>query len=317
MSKTLRELIESNKEYTYKELCELLDIPKLNGYSKKKQLEELCEWEKNGTKYKLIREYTDLDREVIKASGDLMLPMMNQLYKNLSKTLNGVVVYSNDELMEALGIVNIDNKYIRHSDYEDLKDLIDLEGEYRDLDLYSKIASEFIINSLRRALERLNKHAGFDVNTKAFRLHRFRNGKYERLDVAPESELHKKILDIRYKALKDCGYTSGNYEAFMYYGNAKLKEYYINRCNYYCSDILGWDKFTNVIRITFGADALRCTKEYTENKLKQYYNKKVNGCKSIDVEFWEDDEGNFRIDLEEYYRLITDKSCPLKIAKRV
>ena len=54
----LQELIDSGCEYSYAKFCPILGIDRFTGNVKEKQLKELeaiCEIEKNGTKYRFIR----------------------------------------------------------------------------------------------------------------------------------------------------------------------------------------------------------------------------------------------------------------------
>lgn len=318
---TLKELIESKKGYTYKELTNLLEIEYKSGYAKTKQLNELCEYIKEGTKYYIIREYDEVDRVMMNLSRGLLEPMLYLLYEDLSNCSGGAKSYSKDELLILLGIVNTDMRHIRHGDEATLLDADVISEEDLSMVEYTKVAGKFFNNSVDNVLKRVKKNVGFEV-IKTFRLHkteRLDNGMvlYSRLDVTPMSEESRIIGNIRTKALKECGYPSGNYEAFMYYAKDYLKTKYFELCNRYTRKELGYDRFTIVTRISVGEKTLKFTKEHNQKMIDDYYKDKTNGQKDIMDLFWDKDKGKFKINVEEYYNLITDKSNPLQAESKL
>lgn len=317
---TIQELILSNEYYSYKQLTELLEIPYLRGNAKTKQLNELCEMDKHPSKprYKLTREYNEVDRELMSLSSKLIEPMLYLLYKDLMRTEGKAKSYSNDELLVLFGIVNSDAKYLRHEGYDELKDVVDLDNMYVDLDLYTISFCKYAITSMRNVIKRIDSNVGFKVDKKCFRLHRGGvNSPYERIDVEPESDKEKEILDIMSVALRKCGYYSCNYDAFMYYADERVKQYYFEICAILTKERLEYDRFTIVTRISYGNEALKLSIKDSEIFLNSYYKNKANNSKGMLDEFWDNEAKQFKIDIVSYCEAITDASCPLRIEEKL
>jgi hypothetical protein len=277
-------MIDSKELYTYKEVCELLNIPFLKGNSQIKQLRELlvlCDYEKQGHKYDFIRLRSDTEmisydnRTSYAPYIEYWLSDAFSKNKFRDKLSNGVMFISMRDLLVDSGMVNGNFRYLQGDYNEGKRRYIAFkhkeEFSYYDLNVFTDKAYREILKPIvRNAMISMDNRGSIKIE-RGYRMYRFNaDHSYEIKQFTVVSKDGQKILSITNRALAFVGVDK--ISELYFKRQDKLEEYYAE-CRRLCKEELGYDGFYDCYAIV--AD---------ENKIQ--YNiellKKTLNCKIIE-----------------------------------
>lgn len=259
-------LINSDKLYGYREFCRILEIPiaPSGSTSQSRQLDMinmLCEYEKEGSKFKFIRVRNEQDIEVFqKQLGYTQLfkySLMQafsceEFQKNIQ---DGILFITMPKLMEMCGLVNKNFGIFRNAS-EHKKWVISMVhrdefgkgvDSYNNLKRFVDVAYDVIKPIIRDSLKSMDNEHSITIN-KGYVL-------YKELDDGVS--LRKRVLkgigegeDV----FKICGdvLSEFNIEKMndLYFGNAEKIQQYYDRCNELCKERIGYDGFYDCYAIS-------------------------------------------------------------------
>lgn len=227
------------KNYTYKELCDILDQTPVAGNQKKRHLKELCrymdlEYNKKTKKYKINEKYktplppypTDPSNTVYAKHVKTLL--LNYLLKHQEES-PGVMYISSEKLYRTLGMIN--SRYIecKKDNKKKLKDELivelvvnkdyALESLHEDTvkyyidDFYFRSGSK-ISTILKNALDTL-ENQNYLTHSRAYRLYKYNEYPTYSTDVEIEDimEIERSVMDeFGFKHDKDIWFSSRKHE---------------------------------------------------------------------------------------------------------
>lgn len=238
-------MLEIGKEYTYKQLCESLNLTPKGGNAKQKQLKELTNiynYTKNGTKYLInsINNNNNNNIEVIDKRSITLDNIRHILITTLSN-LNDENTYfcTNKDLLRLFYMINNNYYSIINNNYNTL-----VVGEHFNFDdsflQYVDLTYEILKPTLKSALKSMESHKEILVN-KGYKIWKNINGvKTLTQCVVATDELGKELFKIQGDAMKELGIKN---ESELFGKKIYLKQDYYNLCNKKASETLGIDGF--------------------------------------------------------------------------
>lgn len=259
-------LINSDKLYGYREFCRILGIPIAGSgtNSQSRQLDMinmLCEYEKEGSKFKFIRVRNEQDIEVFqKQLGytqlfkySLMQAFSQEEFqKNIQE---GILFITMPKLMEMCGLVNKNFGIFRNAS-EHKKWVISMvhkdefgrgADNYNNLKRFVDVAYDVIKPIVRDSLKSMDNEHSITIN-KGYVL-------YKKLDDGVS--LRKRVLKgvgEGEEVFKICGDVLSEFNIDkmndLYFGNAEKIQQYYDRCNELCKERIGYDGFYDCYAIS-------------------------------------------------------------------
>ncbi len=274
-------LIKQEKEISYSKFCPLIGLEPMKGNSKKSQLkalEQICEYEKVGTKFKFIR---------LRDEGELSLGSSNTKYSGLIEDIlatylinqdQDIVFFTTLELIDFLGLANKnylfiknehDKWYKRNAIRESCKDDFSMKELNTFLNnAYHVILKPIIRNAIKsmdnkRSVRIQNAYKGFIIDDKE-------NRKY--YNILSSQEDGMKFTSITAKILKDCGYD--NIQQVHLRGKDTINEFY-KMCNILCKETTNYDGYYDCYAIILNREGLGYYRNQNIDSLKYELNKRI------------------------------------------
>jgi hypothetical protein len=252
-------LINSNRLYGYREFCRVLEIPiaSSGSNSQLKQLNMinmLCEYEKEGSKFKFIRVRNEQDIEVFQeqlAYTQLFKYSLMRAFsqEDFQKNIqDGMLFITMPKLMEMCGMVNRNFGIFRNAS-EHKKWVISMVHKnefgkgidsYNNLKHFVDVAYDVIKPIIRNALKSMDNEHSITIH-KGYVL-------YKELDngVSLKKRVIKGVGEGE-EVFKICGdvLSELNIEKMndLYFGNPEKIQQFYGRCNELCKERLGYDGF--------------------------------------------------------------------------
>ncbi len=300
-------MLEFNKSYKYKELCEALNLERKTGSSKIYQLQRLqSQYEilKNGTYYTVLREYTDQEKSIIDLKGMYQKSIEAILSDVLSKQKENLLVVSTGQLMQMCALVNQDYMYCK---YNPIYASLILDTDLDVFENYLNTTYSMLGNLIKRVLEQLAKK-DIIFYRKSFRIYKKENNYTIPLDIEPESKDEEKILEIEQRIIKELGCRNLR---DVYANHNNILNFQLKVAIEITKIFPGYTGYCRVHRISF-------------NPKFMDYNKK-NVCKEINMHIKEKIKTNDRKELEEldekllntYIEATIELSCPYNLKETI
>ena len=259
-------LINSDKLYGYREFCRILGIPiaPSGSNSQFRQLDMinmLCEYEKEGNKFKFIRVRNEQDIEVFQKQLGYTQLFKYSLMQAFSceefqkNVQDGMLFITMPKLMEMCGLVNKNFGIFRNAS-EHKKWVISMvhrdefgkgADSYNNLKRFVDVAYDVIKPIVRDSLKSMDNEHSITINKGYILYKELNNG----------VSLKKRVLkgiDDGEVVFKICGdvLSEFNIEKMndLYFGNAEKIQQYYDRCNELCKERIGYDGFYDCYAIS-------------------------------------------------------------------
>lgn len=233
----LKKIFDNQEMLNYKQLCERLNIPILNGTSKTKQMRELlsvCKYEKIGRKYK-VKELCDKEVLDLFNNRAIYLPYIQILLSQEFEKYNKDELYfSMRELMKNIGMFNDNFKDISGKDCYYKCSLIAQKYHLNTENLYkfvSKGYNSVLKPIIKSALNSMKNSKSIDLITgyKAYKIHKgqdYFNIVYIYTNI--DESLGKEIFSIEGNTMSEMG-INGSSE--LYGRKIYMQDEYHSTCN--------------------------------------------------------------------------------------
>lgn len=286
-------LINSDKLYGYREFCRILNIPIAGSgtNSQSRQLEMinmLCEYEKEGSKFKFIRVRNEQDIEVFQEQLSYIQLFKYSLTQAFSQEefqkniQDDMLFITMPKLMEMCGMVNKNFGIFRNAS-EHKKWIISMVHKnefgrgvdnYNNLKRFVDVAYDVIKPIVRDALKSMDNEHSITIN-KGYVL-------YKELDngVSLKKRVLKGINEGE-EVFKICGDVLSEFNIKkmndLYFGNTEKIQQFYDRCNELCKERLGYDGFYDCYAININPKRIEymLNVDYTQvlnNKAKEKLN---------------------------------------------
>lgn len=299
----LKEIAGDEKLYSYKNLCQILNIPRLEGSSKIKQLNEfgcLCEYEKDRTKYRILEIRQEADIQTYRQNSKY-LPYIEMILSRLieDKQLtphdyNGVLYVTNKELTKLTGLVNENLIYVLSGNNQYNKRYIisqiygwnaDYGGNGKGSELWN--FSNTVMNGvakpiIRSAMKSLDNRRSIMIQkgyklftiTKQFQNSHLSTHKYT-LATSKEGQILNRIVADAYS---EFGIKNNQQWALS---NKETKDKIVSRCNEQCKKELGYDYFIDCYAITIAPARVKYNMEIIKGELNNLMLERLEVAKTL------------------------------------
>lgn len=284
----LQELIDSGREYSYAKFCPIIGLQRLTSNSKEKQLKELesiCEIEKNGTKYRFVR-MRDEDEIVLFNERTKYLPFIGNLLSEIilekiemGECENGIYYLTTPQSLEVLGMVN-QNFLLFHNNNrkweyktEAVKNHRD-DFSMRDINTFMSITYSHILKPIiRDSFRSIDNQYGIVIQ-RAYKCF-IKDGDTTIVqNFLATSKTGQKITAIAGKALETIGI--GSMDKLFLQKQSVIKEYY-SICNIMCKEQLGYDRFCQCYAISINEERLNKIYNWSRWAMKKELNRRAVG----------------------------------------
>lgn len=277
----LKKLVKSKEEISYAKFCPLINLPPLTGASKRSQLKalnEVCEYEKNGIKFKFLR-IRDDDEIVIGQKNIKYTKLIEDILVNYLLEQNQDIVFMTPlQLMSFLGMVNknyvtMKNKndsFYRHNMiHKQYKNVFSTRQMYTFLNsAYHTILKPIIRNAIKsldgkRAIRVQGAYNGFVVNDDNSRTY---------INVLATQRDGKIFTSITSDVLDEYG--CKDIQQVFLKGKNCIKNFY-KRCNEVCKETTQYDGYYDCYAIILNRKYLGFRQRKDIDALKSELNKRV------------------------------------------
>ena len=275
--------LEFNTEYTYDEMCELMNEPPQHGG--KQRNNQLAKWrqfydiDKVGKNYVLLRKYTKDELKLTENHGKFTTYISNLMVQYLATQEQSEVCMTYREILEMLWMVNKDyfpTKY-GQKNVELTYNLNPIDGNQQvlanNVSMFFSISGRILKQIVNDSLASMEKRSLLIAN-KSFRLFRREQNAdtKEIITVSHECTPQEvsEILDFQSQAMKIVGIKS--LSQLMYLSQQKRQTYF-NYVNDRVYERFGYDRYAKSWRLILGQKALQA--EYYEVLSKDKLNANV------------------------------------------
>lgn len=294
----LQELIDSGRLYRYVEFCPIIGIERLQGDSKIKQLAELnaiCEYEKENTKFKFIRMRSD-DEIVLYNERSKYTPIIEYLLTEYlldkvekGECENGIYFLTTPQTLLRLGMVNENFILLRSSqtkwDYRRAA-LTYHRGDFTMSDV-NRFLSITYINILkpimRDAFKSIDNKRGLIIQ-RGYKIFINNEGTRTYRNVLATSREGQKLTNITGRALGELGISS--IDKLRYKPNAVLNKFH-HICDTLCKEELGYDGFYDCYALSINEERLEqiCNWNYyaAQKALNEKIMERISTTKQLDM----------------------------------
>lgn len=282
----LQELIDSDKDYSYAKFCPMLGLQRLTSNSKEKQLKELeaiCEIEKNGTKYRFIRMRNE-DEIILFNERVKYLPFIGNLLSEIilekierGECENGIYYLTTPQSLEILGMVN-QNFLLFHNNSRKWEYKTSVAKNHRDdfsmkdINTFMTLTYSHILKPIiRDAFRSIDNQYGIVIQ-RAYKCFIKNDDGVMVRNFLATSKTGQKITTIAGKALEMIGI--GSMDKLFLQKQSVIKEYY-SICNIMCKEQLGYDKFCQCYAISINEERLNKIYNWSKWAMKKELNKRA------------------------------------------
>ena len=282
----LQELIDSGCEYSYAKFCPILGLDRFTGNVKEKQLKELeaiCEIEKNGTKYRFVR-MRDEDEIILFNERAKYLPFIGNLLSEIilekikdGECENGIYYLTTPQSLEILGMVN-KNFLLFHNNNrkweyktEAAKNHVD-DFSMKDINTFMSITYSHILKPIiRDSFRSIDNQYGIVIQ-RAYKCFIKDDDITIVQNFLATSKTGQKITAIAGKALEMIGI--GSMDKLFLQKQSVIKEYY-SICNIMCKEQLGYDMFCQCYAISINEERLTKIYNWSRWAMKKELNRRA------------------------------------------
>lgn len=277
----LKKLVESKEEISYAKFCPLINLPLLTGASKRSQLKalnEVCEYEKNGTKFKFLR-IRDNDEIVVGRENVKYAKLIEDILSNyLLEQKEDIVFFTSLELIRFLGIINVNYTFIKgkHEKWYK-KNAVEKfhkdDFSIREMNFFLKTAYTAILKPIiRSAIKAMDGKRLVRVQA-AYSAYIVReNGNRQYVNILQTQEDGKKLSAITAQVLREFKYESIQYVYFK--GKKEVDDFY-KRCNELCKEKTQYDGYYDCYAIILNKEGLGYYQKKNIDVLRHELNKRV------------------------------------------
>lgn len=264
-------MIEFNKNYKYREICNLLNLTPCSGSKQRTQLNSLKkEYEiinKNGY-YNFKRRYTTEEKNNMEIKG-MYQKLLEGILSNLLCQQEGhSLCFSMMELLTACGIVNIDYKYCRYN----VKDAsIILENDVNELESYMVKSYNLLSRLVKDILKNLESKSLIKYR-KGYRLFKTTETHTETYTIPMESLAESKIIKFEEETLKELGLTKIQ---DIYKSETTIYLFKQIACKKLRETFPGWEGYYKVYHLTLNKTGLFTNKENIYKELNKRIQSKL------------------------------------------
>lgn len=223
----LKELLDSKKAVSYKQLCEYIGLKEAGGNQKIKQLKDLekfCKFKKAGTKFEILKVF-DVENEIELEHGNNCFDKYIKciLFNKFLKSSNSSLYLTNTSLIMELKMVNDQFKSVKNN--EDIRRGAAFKYHCisRNLEKALEVIGGNILGRWAKAsLERISKQEyylieqGFQYATEErTNVNKKPKTMYTLTNVPIESDLHIQLLQFKKDALEELGLKSEKMSPYM------------------------------------------------------------------------------------------------------
>ena len=315
--------------YSYNQMCELINIPKLTGNSKIKQLNELscvCEYEKNNSKFTIlgVREPDEIltyrKNSTYTTFVELIISQYFRDDTECEDIVDGILFITSKRLSFRCGFINENFMYATSGDNMMAKlYLIAKQNGWTINELlgFDNVSYMDVIKpTVRTAMRSLDNRKSITIQ-KGYKLIKkgAQNSNLSKCITATSNE-GQQIEHIVAQVYTEMGIKTSKEMYLKFRRNRKMYEEYNKRCNELCHKILGWDYFIdsyaivmNPARIKYNIESIKkeinkliIDKIYRSKQMFQHKNinvahfdELVDACINVDTEY------DFFKDVKDYY----------------
>lgn len=277
----LKKLVESKEEISYAKFCPLINLPPLTGASKRSQLKalnEVCEYEKNGTKFKFLR-IRDDDEIVVGRENVKYAKLIEDILSNyLLEQKEDIVFFTPLELIRFLGIINVNYTFIKGKHEKWYKK--NAVGKFhkndfsiREMNFFLKTAYTAILKPIiRSAIKAMDGKRLVRVQA-AYSAYIVReNGNRQYVNILQTQADGKKMSAITAQVLREFKYESIQYVYFK--GKKEVDDFY-KRCNELCKEKTQYDGYYDCYAIILNKEGLGYHQKKNIDALRYELNKRI------------------------------------------
>lgn len=277
----LEKLICNQTEISYAKFCPLLNLSPLTGASKRSQLKslnEICEYEKNGTKFKFLR-MRDADEIVIGGKNIKYTKLIENILANyLLEQQQDIVFFSPIELFSFLGIINFNYSFIKDKNdkwYKNntIREFYREDFSLREMNYFLKIAYTAILKPIiRNAIKSMDGKRLIRVQSayNGYVIDKDNNKKYYK--ILQTQEDGKILSSITARVLREFNYDGIQFVYFM--GKKEVDKFY-KRCNELCKENTMYDGYYDCYAIILNREGLGYYQKKDINALRYELNKRI------------------------------------------
>lgn len=305
-------ILEINQLYTYKQICEILEIPYKTGEAKMKQLSDLqhsYEYVKQGTKYLITKiknaELITTDNRKVTSDN-----IKHILMATLS-TLNDDEIYyaSNKDLLKLCYMIN--NNY--SALLNDSTNKYSVKKRYNFDDsfiLYVNETYDILKPTLKRALDSMVKHMeiSLSIGYKIVKDNKIINC------VSEQSDLGHELFKIQGDSMSELGIL----DTKELYGNKiKYLDSYYDLCNKKAKELFNIDKFYRCYAIRLNTNKIKYDITQERNELNRKLHDKLHNTVRLrdltynQIENWygilHTRKGDIEYPIEDYCKMLNSK----------
>lgn len=283
----LQKLIDSKHTYRYVEFCSLLGLEKLQGNSKIKQLSELnaiCEYEKEGTKFRFIR-IRSQNEIVLYDARSKYIPfieciLIDMLLDKIEKgeCHNGIYYITTPQSLLRLGMVN-ENFLLFHSN-EQKWEYRRAVAKYHHEDFTVKEINDFMSTTYRHILKPIVRDSYKSLDNKRGLM--IQRGYKLFLQGEDKSRTYRNVLsssregqvltNISGKVLEQLGISSMDK---LYTHSADIINQFYATCDELCKQELGYDGFYDCYALSINQERLEKIYNWNLCSAQQVLNNKM------------------------------------------
>lgn len=272
-------MLEENKQYTYKQICEILNLQKKTGNAKKKQLRELSkyyDYKKNGSKFYINKILTNKQflEEVIKRNNTCE-NIEHILMTILSVGEDKTYYTSNKELLLVCYAINNNYYSILNDKFHNSYSVKKHFGFDESFILYVEETYDILKPMLKTALKSMESKKEISVN-KGYKI----CSKDKIIDCVSETDdLGKKLFKIQGDVMTELGIKN---EQELFGKKIYLQNKYYELCNKKAKDIDdSIDKFYQCYVIVTNVDKIKYDLLQEKEELNQKIYNKVHSTKVL------------------------------------
>ena len=236
----LKKLESTGESVSYKVLCEKIGLNRVEGNQKRKQLKDLqriCSFDKNGSKYVITDVFSDTDEILLEHGNNVFDQYIERILISVFQSKPTPIYVTNSSLITMLFMVNSNFKGIRSDEKLKQEKAHEYHCVVKNLDMAMDVISNNILGRwARTALRRISAKGYFSAipSYQFSTSYNIEIGHVEKIqftthDVAPDGEMYKIIDDSSKAVLAEMGLTSRRMDInkrIAYYRklSAKVKE---------------------------------------------------------------------------------------------
>lgn len=282
----LQDLIDSGKEYSYAKFCPIIGLDRLTGNAKERQLKDLetiCEIQKNKSKYLFVRMRNE-DEIVLFNERAKYLPFIGNLLTEIilekienGECENGIYYLTTPQSLEMFGLVN-QNFMLLHNNSHKWQYRTNAVKNHnndfsmKDVNTFMTIAYSNILKPIiRDSFRAIDNQYGIVIQ-RAYKCFIKNDEGVIIKNYLATSKTGQKITGIAGKTLEMIGISS--MDKLFLQKQSVIREYY-SICNIMCKEQLGYDMFCQCYAISINEERLNKIYNWSRWAMKKELNRRA------------------------------------------